>query len=374
MAPMSSTTATASRNAASWMGTWRLTRLRAPTANAMSVAIGMPQPGPRSRRRCDRQEDPGRHDHAPDGRDHRQQGHLALGELADVSSRLISMPTTKKKTAIRPSMITCRRSIDGLQSPIVNPIVVLQTSLVCSGRPPWLPDEAPPQRRRPARSGPRSPVCEGLVERLQDPAPRGRRGHDGGWDVVPGSVDIVTPRRIAAWFVDGLRRSDSAHRPPAPRSAGRVPAHEKRRSRAIDQEARDTDAAHRSIRHAGRRSGASGRRPRGRARPRRGPGRRRRRARRAPRPDHGSVASGAADRADLRRPAGRRGAGSVAGGREPQPLLRGRTGRPAGLPGRATTAGTTSRAPPAATSSASSSRPASSATWPSAAWTGGSCR
>ena len=86
MAPMSSTTATASRNTASWTGTWRDTRLRAPRANAMSVAIGMPHPAQRlgvAGPEGDDHEDRRRNDHAAGRGEDREQGDSSLAELAD---------------------------------------------------------------------------------------------------------------------------------------------------------------------------------------------------------------------------------------------------------------------------------------------------
>ena len=76
----------------------------------MSVAAGMAQPRSVSAiAPVDGDIDEGRHHHAAERRDARQDPVAARCESCPSStSRLISRPTSRKNTAIRPSLIQCR--------------------------------------------------------------------------------------------------------------------------------------------------------------------------------------------------------------------------------------------------------------------------
>ena len=82
IAPMSSTIASVSRNSRAADGMRRPSRPSTPTAKAMSVAIGMPQPGAAVAAAGDQQVDPGRHQHAADrGHDGQRRG-LGVAQVA----------------------------------------------------------------------------------------------------------------------------------------------------------------------------------------------------------------------------------------------------------------------------------------------------
>ena len=128
IAPMSSITASASRRTRRAGGTRRPSTVRTPTANAMSVAIGIPQP-------------------AAPAWPWLRPAYIAAGismppsaaasgsaarRSSDSSppwiSRRISRPTTKKKTVIRTSLIQKWSGRTKPQSPNRSPIGVSSTS------------------------------------------------------------------------------------------------------------------------------------------------------------------------------------------------------------------------------------------------------
>ena len=82
IAPMSSTIASASRNNLSDGATRLPRRLSTPTAIAMSVATGMPQPSPPDAARVEAQVDHRRHHHAAEGRDGWRRRLPAVAQLA----------------------------------------------------------------------------------------------------------------------------------------------------------------------------------------------------------------------------------------------------------------------------------------------------
>ena len=79
---MSSTMASASRNSLSDDGTRSPSRLSTPTAIAMSVAIGMPQPSRPVTAGVDGEVDQRRDDHPADGGDRRHRRLPAVAQLA----------------------------------------------------------------------------------------------------------------------------------------------------------------------------------------------------------------------------------------------------------------------------------------------------
>jgi hypothetical protein len=110
MAPMSSTIARASTNSLSSGATRLPSRLSTPTAMAMSVAIGMPQPSTPGRPALRARKVSAGTSIPPTAA---MAGSAALRgsrSSPSTSSRLISRPATKKNRVISPSFTQSRRS------------------------------------------------------------------------------------------------------------------------------------------------------------------------------------------------------------------------------------------------------------------------
>ncbi len=112
IAPMSSMTATPSRKITSDCGTRRPSIATTPSANAMSVAIGMPQPSASAPPPTTRTNSSAGTTMPPTAA---TRGRIAARRSANspvTSSRLTSRPMTRKNRAMSPSLTTCAHRLE----------------------------------------------------------------------------------------------------------------------------------------------------------------------------------------------------------------------------------------------------------------------
>ena len=114
---MSSTIASVRRNTFSGLGTRDPSSAMTPTANAMSVAIGIPQPSTPSPPRLNTTYRPAGTIIPPRAAIAGIAARLGSASSPSTNSRLISSPTTKKKIAIRPSFTQCSNDSSRWKSP-----------------------------------------------------------------------------------------------------------------------------------------------------------------------------------------------------------------------------------------------------------------
>ena len=131
---MSSTIATVSRNSRSWSGQRGPSRASAPSTNAMSVAIAIPQPrAPSPPALTSRKISAGRII-PPSAASTGTRTVRRSRSSPTVTSRVTSRPTTRKNSAISPSSTQCRRSMVSSAEPTRIPASVAHSRSYASAQ------------------------------------------------------------------------------------------------------------------------------------------------------------------------------------------------------------------------------------------------